>query len=144
MTNLYSLFYSPIFSKIRTINFSNCDDDVEGYDPELYVLKSVINRNKILGNCDLVKKGEQTNCDDTNENKTLNESNISSDDDSYESVDSSMYSDQDKSHNAGKSGDVPKNIDEEDFYGPSFYQKSIHWVCIQFFELIKMYYISYY
>lgn len=144
MTNLYSLFYSPVFSKVRTINFSNCDDDVEGYDPELYILKSVINRNKILGNCDLVKKDEQTNFDDTNENKTLNESNISSDDESYKSVDSSTYSDQDKSNNAGKSGDISKNIDEEDFYGPSFYQKSTHWVCIQFFELIKMHYISYY
>ncbi|KAE9535993.1 hypothetical protein AGLY_007894 [Aphis glycines] len=131
----YTLVYcskvvNPVFSKVRTINFSNCDDDVEGYDPELYVLKSVINRNKIIGNCDLVKKDEQSNCDDTNENKTLNESNVSSDDESYKSVDSSTYSDQDKSNNVGKSGDVPKNIDEEDFYGPSFYQKSTHWVCI--------------
>lgn len=129
MTDLYILFNSPVFSKVRTINFSNCDDDLYGYNPELYVLKSVINRNKILGNCDEVKNDENINCDDTDENKTLNESNISGDGESYKSDDSSANSDQDKSYNAGKSGDLLKNIDEEDFYGPAFYQKSTHWVC---------------
>ncbi|XP_025193705.1 uncharacterized protein LOC112593511 [Melanaphis sacchari] len=128
----YTLVYcskvvNPVFSKVRTINFSNCDDDVEGYNPELYVLKSVINRNQILDNCDLVKNDEKINSNDTNEKKALNESNLSSDDESYKSVDSSTYSDQDKSNNAGKSGDIPKNTDEEDFYGPGFYQKSTHW-----------------
>ncbi|CAI6361614.1 unnamed protein product [Macrosiphum euphorbiae] len=128
----YTLVYcskvvNPVFSKVRTINFSNCDDDLDGYNPELYVLKSVIDRNKILGNCDEVKNDEKINCDDTDENKTLNESNISGDGESYKSDDSSANSDQDKSYNAGKSGDLLKNIDEEDFYGPAFYQKSTHW-----------------
>jgi len=129
LTDLYILFISPAFSKVKTINFSNCDDDVDGYNPELYVLKSVINRNKILGNCDEVKNDEKINCDDADENKTINESNINSDGESYKSDSSSANSDQDKSYNAGKSGDLPKNIDEEDFYGPAFFQKSTHWVC---------------
>ncbi|XP_060869788.1 uncharacterized protein LOC132944454 isoform X2 [Metopolophium dirhodum] len=128
----YTLVYcskvvNPVFSKVRTINFSSCDDDLDGYNPELYVLKSVINRNKILGNCDEVKNDEKINCDDTDENKTLNESNISGDGESYKSDNSSANSDQDKSYSAGKSGDLLKNIDEEDFYGPAFYQKSTHW-----------------
>jgi len=131
---IYKYYFSPVFSKVRTINFSNYDDDIDGYNPELYVLKSVGNKNKIIGNCDVVKNDEKINCDDADENKTLNESNISSgDDESYKSDDSSTYSDQDKSNNAGKSGDLPKNMDEEDFYGPAFFQKSTHWVCSQFF-----------
>lgn len=127
----YTLVYcskvvNPGFSKVRTINFSNYDDDIDGYNPELYVLKSVANRSKILGNCDLVKNDEKINSDDTDERKTLNESNISGDE-SYKSDGSSSYSDQDKSNNAGKSGDLTKTIDEEDFYGPAFFQKSTHW-----------------
>lgn len=124
-----TLFYSPVFSKVRTINFSNYDDDVDGYNPELYVLKSVINRSKILGDCDILKNDKKINCDEADENKTLNESNMSSDDESYKSNNSSIYCDQDKSNNTGKSGDLQKNIDEEDFYGPTFFQKSTHWVC---------------
>ncbi|XP_015366814.1 PREDICTED: uncharacterized protein LOC107163755 isoform X2 [Diuraphis noxia] len=125
----YTLVYcskvvNPVFSKVRTINFSNCDNDVEGYNPELYVLKSVTNRNKILGDCDILKNDKKINCDEADENKTLNESNMSSDDESYKSDNSSTYCDQD---NAGKSGDLQKNIDEEDFYGPTFSQKSTHW-----------------
>lgn len=125
---VHKYYFSPGFSKVRTINFSNYDDDIDGYNPELYVLKSVANRSKILGNCDLVKNDEKINSDDTDESKTLNESNISGDE-SYKSDGSSSYSDQDKSNNAGKSGDLTKTIDEEDFYGPAFFQKSTHWVC---------------
>jgi len=54
---------------------------------------------------------------------------MSGDGESFKSDDLSANSDQDESYNAGKSGDLPKNIDEEDFYGPDFYQKSTHWVC---------------
>lgn len=76
-----------------------------------------------------MKNDKKINCDEADENKTLNESNISSDDESYNSDNSSTYCDEDKLNNAGKSGDVQKNIDEEDFYGPTFFQKSTHWVC---------------
>lgn len=136
MTYLYVLYFnSPVFSKVRTINFSSCDDDIDGYDPELYILKNVINRSKVLNNCNLAKTDEKINSDDTDENKSqsYNDSNTCSDDESYKSDKSSTCSDQDKSYKAGKSTDVPKKEEEEDVYGPTFFQKSTHWVCKELF-----------
>lgn len=158
--------------KVRTVNFSNYDDDADGYNPELYVLNSVNNSSKVISNyneklnCDdandtfnenkvsmnnetTILNDSEINCDDTDatlneedkictNNKTtiLNNSYMNSDDDeSYKSNESSSYSDEEddlKLRNEDytvKSGGVSKNIDEEDFYGPTFFQRGTHWVC---------------
>jgi hypothetical protein len=77
------------------------------------------------------------NCDEIAEEKpkrktkktTLDDSNSNSDNESFKSVESGTNSDEEKSNFAPKSGDVYKSIDEEDVYGPTFSQRSTHWVC---------------
>lgn len=131
-----------MFLKVRTINFSNCNDDVEGYNPELYVLKSVANISKIISKNNVMKNDSKLNndvdnCDDIVKKKpkikvkknTHYDSNTNSDDESFKSVESGTNSDEEKSNFATKTGDVSKSIDEEDVYGPTFFQRSTHWVC---------------
>lgn len=133
-----------MFLKVRTINFSNCNDDVEGYNPELYILKSVTNSNKIISNNSVVNNDSKLNndvdnCDNTVRKKlkvkakktTLNDS--LSDDESFKFVESDTNSDEEKSNFVEKSGDISKSIDEDDLYGPTFFQRSTHWVCTVFF-----------
>lgn len=124
------------------MNFSNCDDDFEGYNPELYVLKSVANNSKIIDKCNAMNHNEKLNGADEDDNGSINEgkingddesitlnvSNMNSDDESYK-FESSLNSDDEKSINALKSGDGIKSIDEEEYYGPTFFQRSTHWVC---------------
>lgn len=43
---------------------------------------------------------------------------------------SANSSDEDKLNNTFKPGDYLKNLDDEDLYGPSFFQNSTHWVCM--------------
>lgn len=131
--NFYILFNSPLFTKVRTINFSNYDNDVSGYNPELYILKNVANSTKVISNyvvnndktlsscnADETMNGSDINMDETS--TTLNDFNIDSDDDSLKSVEQSENSDEEKSE------DPLKNIDDDDLFGPSFFQSSIHWV----------------
>lgn len=131
LVNFYILFNSPLFTKVRTINFSNYDNDVCGYNPELYVLKNVANSTKVISNylvnndktcnADETMNGSDINIDETS--TTLNDFNIDSDDESLKSVELSENGDEEKSE------DRSKNIDDDDLFGPSFFQSSIHWVC---------------
>lgn len=135
LINFYILFNSPLFTKVRTINFSNYDNDVCGYNPELYVLKNVANSTKVISNY-VVNNDKKLNCCNTDEtingsdinmeetSTTLNDFNIDSDDESMKSVEMSENGDEEKS------ADLSKNIDDDDLFGPSFFQSSIHWVCI--------------
>lgn len=127
-----------MFLKFRTVNFSNYDDDVHGYNPELYILKNVSNINKeVFMNDD---KKLNYNADETingekmyKKSTTCTKSNINSDEESFKSVRLSTDDENDdkSSFDVIKSGDTLKTIDEEDFYGPIFFQKSTHWVCPQ-------------
>jgi len=95
------------------------------------------NNSKEVGTNDGVKLNHDA--DETiNENKinkknkkstAHNDSDINSDDESFKYDESSTNSDDENSFDAMKSGDALKNIDDEDFYGPMFLQKSTHWVC---------------
>lgn len=135
MIELFVLFDSPSILKVRTINFSNYDDDFSGYNPELYVLKNVVSNN-VISNY-VVNNEKKFNFDDANENiskiddesSTLNESNENRDDESLKSIESNTNSDEEKSDSEIQSGDALKNIDDDDLYGPSFFQKNTHWVC---------------
>jgi len=127
-----------MFLKVRTINFSNCDDDVHGYNPDLYVLRNVSNTSKEVGtnyegklNYDDVDETINRNKinDKNKKNIVRNKSNINIDDNSFKSNESSTNSDDENLINSVTSGDALKNIDDEDFYGPMFFQRSTHWVC---------------
>lgn len=129
--------------KVRTVNFSNCDDDVDGYNPDLYVINNVANNSKVINDCNFVNnetsnfdmdsskyadqtvKKKKTKMDD----ERLDDSNINSGDESSKSVESSANSDQNKPNNVTKPGDPSKTIEEEDYYGPAFFQRCTHWVC---------------
>lgn len=124
------------------MNFSSCDDDLYGYDPDLYVFTNNVTKNS--RNIDVINyddsdetiKRNKIKIDD--ENITINNSNVVSDDDDVDNDDDNDYdyvvsktnSDEDKSNNVVKSDNVLKNVDEEDLYGPTFYQKGTHWVCL--------------
>lgn len=126
------------------MNFSNCDDDVSGYDPKLYVINTnLTNNSSKVSNFDVIND-DKLNYDDADE--TINENKINVDDDIDETIDenkmnidddyifnnvkSNTNSDEEKLNNVVKSEDILKNIDEEDLYGPTFFQKSTHWVCL--------------
>lgn len=128
---MFILFYSPLYLRFRTINFLNFDDDIDGYKTELYVLKSDANSSKEINNCTVVGKKEKLNNNAVNEksnknktiteeeeNTTLFDSSLSSDNESLESVESNQ------------SNDPLKNVEDDDLYGPSFAQKCTHWVCL--------------
>lgn len=162
--------------KVRTINFSNYDDDADGYIPELYVINRSNNSRKVISNYKIVNNNEKLNCGDANDtfnedkisinnettivndsnmncndaddtlneenkisknNKTtiLKDTNVNGNNESYKSFESNSNSDEEDDLKLGdaeytvKSGDVSKNIEEEDFYGPTFFQKGTHWVC---------------
>lgn len=109
------MFYSPTFLKVRTINFTNYDDDILGYDPELYVLKNVVDTSIEVSDYNVVIKGSKglIGMDDTIDDEEL----------------CANGSDEEKFNNTSKLVDYLRNLDDEDLYGPSFFQKSIHWVC---------------
>lgn len=142
LTNLYILFNSPIFLKVRTINFSNYDDDVYGYNPELYVLKNVSNSSKVISNYNIANNDEKLNCDVNtyndadeiikhktnmdNKSSILNDSITNSDDESSVDKNCSKNNDEEGSDKSDES----KYIEDDDYYGPTFFQNSTHWVCI--------------
>lgn len=63
----------------------------------------------------------------------LNNSNMKGDDESYKSFESDSNSDEEDDLKLEdytvKPGDITKSIEEEEFYGPAFFQKGTHWVC---------------
>ncbi|VVC33262.1 Hypothetical protein CINCED_3A011483 [Cinara cedri] len=175
----YTLVYcsrgvNPAFLKVRTVNFSNYDNDGDNYIPELYVLNSVQN-SKLISNYNIiVNNNEKLNCDDAdntfngdeismnnattilndsnitfddaddtfneedkmnmnNETMLPNDSNINCDNESCKSIESSSNSNEkgdvklDGEECTAKPEDVSKNIEEEDFYGPAFFQQCTHW-----------------
>lgn len=134
---------SPLFLKVRTVNFSNCDDDVDGYNPDLYVINNVSNSCKVIKDCNFVSNDTSNSDMDSskyadrtvNKNKSkvddehLDDSFVNSGDESSKSFESNENSDQNKSNNVTKPGDPSKTIEEEDYYGPAFFQRCTHWVC---------------
>lgn len=108
------------------------------------------NSSKVVSGCNVVKNDESFNCDDMditinesipnvdNEVSNKTNSNKNSDDDSSKSFEPNTSSDdEEKSYNPKKtSADASKTNEEEDFYGPTFFQKGTHWVSVQLFVVI--------
>lgn len=126
--------------KVRTVNFSNCDDDFDGYNPELYILKTVTNKSKVINNYNVVNRNEKLNdyvdgsingSKRIGDDESVTVSNMNSDDESYKCEESGSNSDEENTISGIKSGDASRNIDEEDYYGPTFFQRSTHWVCFK-------------
>lgn len=128
-------FNSPnLLRKVQTINFTNYDEDIDYYNPELHVLKNLSGSTKVISNNDVMKNGEKSNCESGNERKMnmddnnsgLDDSNVNSDDELLKTVGASKSNDIDRS----------KNVDDEDWFGPFFLQKYVHWVSTN--HLIKL------
>lgn len=172
---------------MRSINFFNCNDDLNDYNPELFVLSSSLNNNKTKTSdivnkiesfndsvdecCDLDESinSEKFKCDNNkmkvdnsyansdddddddtnNRDGTVDKNNFDGDndknnshDDDYEaSATDSNTSDEELSNLGKKKKKLNNNHknSEEDFklkdcceddelYGPSFFQSGIHWV----------------
>lgn len=105
------------------------------------------NSSKVIKNYNIVNNDEKVNCDvkthdnanetidhkiiTDNKSTNLNDSNTNSDDELSLDKNCSKNNDEESSD---KSADESKNIDDEDYYGPTFFQKSTHWVCTQSFK----------
>ncbi|XP_050546484.1 uncharacterized protein LOC126908455 isoform X2 [Daktulosphaira vitifoliae] len=150
------------FSKMRSINFLNCNDDFHNYNDELFVLTSS-DSNNIVVNSDIVNKtvsdtmmddsfdldeNEKINttsdadcCEENNEENDYNMNDNDGIDNSNCDLSSEHLNLSDnevsntkrkkkkvKEHNQNIEEElILKDQEDEDFYGPSFFQSGIHW-----------------
>ncbi|XP_050421092.1 uncharacterized protein LOC126833675 isoform X3 [Adelges cooleyi] len=130
---LCSKSVNSLFSKVRSINFFNCNDDLNDYNPELFVLSSSLSNNKTKTS-DIVNKIESFNdsvdeCCDLDESINSEKFKCDNDkmkvDNSYANSDDDDDDDDDTNNRDGTvdknnfDGDNDKNNGHDDDYEAS-------------------------